>query len=192
MLCEISFYVSIRIPTFQDTKHSYHLNSPFVSFSKSLSRNHFFWTSYRWNHTICIFFWFISLNIFSLNICFSIQPVVVLYQYLSFVWVISHLCIYHPNLLNYSSDNEYLNISKVFKNVQWKHCTHFPVDMFLFFLHKYLRVELFGGEVEVEFHMKLLKVFPQYLSLLILQSPHILTNFDIVYLTYSLVLSVFF
>lgn len=58
------------------------------------------------------------------------------------------------------------------------------MDMFLFFLHKYLRVELFGGEVEVEFHMKLLKVFPQYLSLLILQSPHILTS--------TLVSSVFF
>lgn len=58
------------------------------------------------------------------------------------------------------------------------------MDMFLFFLHKYLRVELFGGGVEIEFHMKLLKVFAQYLSLLILQSPHILTS--------TLVSSVFF
>lgn len=81
----VFIYVYIRIPTFQDTEHSYHLNSPFVSFPKSLSRNHFFWTSYRWNHTICIFFWFISLNIMffdSTSCC--------MYQYLSFVWVISH------------------------------------------------------------------------------------------------------
>lgn len=62
-------------------------------------------------------------------------------------------------------------------------CTSFCGHVFIF-LAQIPKEELLGGKVDVEFHMKLLKVFPHWLSLSICQSPHILTSI--------LVLSVFF
>lgn len=147
--------VSTHIPTFQNkTQDSTITSVPLCPFP-----SHTF-------PTITVFdphgkevrqYTFLSVWLISLNIVFW-RFNQLLYGEISFSGSSSPiLWIYHPDLLNHSSDNEYLRISRVFVFIYilWKELlytslyTSFCGHLLSFLLHKYLEVERLGCEASV-------------------------------------------